>query len=148
MKSTCPTPAPRVGDLTPPIFHLLALGVGVGGNANFSVHVGGNANFSVFRYKHAGIPNVKLWCWGSKPMRGPNVNGFASQWNIGFMVTLIRGSEFNFHLDCLADLLTAAAFRNLSLIRDGYKKGKSRVLNMLCSRGSSRVGNRLRLPPL
>ena len=30
MKCTCPTPAPRVGDPTPPIFHLLALGVGVG----------------------------------------------------------------------------------------------------------------------
>ena len=54
-------PAPRVGDPTPPIFHLLALevgvggnanlSVGVGGNANFSVHVGGNANFSVFRTK-------------------------------------------------------------------------------------------------
>ena len=25
---------------TRPIFHLLALGVGVGGNANFSIHVG------------------------------------------------------------------------------------------------------------
>ena len=48
MKSTWPTPAPRVGDPTPPIFHLLALGVGVGGNANFSVRMGGNTNFSVW----------------------------------------------------------------------------------------------------
>ena len=48
MKSTWPTPAPRVGDPKPPIFHLLALGVGIGGNANFNVRVGGNANFSVF----------------------------------------------------------------------------------------------------
>ena len=39
-KCTWPMPAPRVGDPTPPIFHLLALGVGVGGNANFSVHIG------------------------------------------------------------------------------------------------------------
>ena len=30
MKYTCPMPAPRVGDLTSPIFHLLALGVGMG----------------------------------------------------------------------------------------------------------------------
>ena len=30
MKCTCPTPAPCVGDPTPLIFHLLALGVGVG----------------------------------------------------------------------------------------------------------------------
>ena len=52
MKSTWPMPALRVGDPTPPIFHLLALGVGIGGNANFSVRVGGNANFSNFRYQH------------------------------------------------------------------------------------------------
>ena len=25
--------------------------------------------------------NTKLWRWVSKPMRGPNANGFASQWN-------------------------------------------------------------------
>ena len=66
-----------------PIFHLLALGIRVGGNANFRFGVGGNTNFSVFRY-HVCIPNAKLWPWGSKPTQGPNVNGFASQWNIGF----------------------------------------------------------------
>ena len=43
------------------------LGVGVGGNANFSARVGGNANFSVFRYQHVAIPNTKLWRWESKP---------------------------------------------------------------------------------
>ena len=32
-----PNAAPRVGDPTPPIFHRLALQVGLGGNANFSV---------------------------------------------------------------------------------------------------------------
>ena len=40
MKSTWPTPALRVGDPTPPIFHLLVLEVGVGGNANFRVCFG------------------------------------------------------------------------------------------------------------
>ena len=83
MKSTCLMPAPRVGDPTPPLFHLLVLGVGVGGNTNFSVGVGVNASFSIFRYQHVVIPNAKLWCWGSEPMRGPNVNGFALQQNIG-----------------------------------------------------------------
>ena len=39
----------------------LALGVGVGGNTNFSICFGGNANFSVFRYQHVGIGNAKLW---------------------------------------------------------------------------------------
>ena len=68
MKSTCPTPAPRVGDPMPPIFHLLVLVVSVGGYANFSVRGRGNANFSVFSYQHVGIPNAKLWLWGSKPM--------------------------------------------------------------------------------
>ena len=60
-----------------PIFHLLMLGV----------CVGGNANFSVFGYQHVGIFNVKLWRWGSKPTRGPNANGFASQWNVGLRVS-------------------------------------------------------------
>ena len=77
-----------VGDPTQPIFHLLALGVGVGGNANLGVGVGANANFSVFRYQHVVIPNIKLWWWGFKPMRGPNTNGFASQWNIGLSYQL------------------------------------------------------------
>ena len=45
--------------------------------------VGGNANLSVFRYQHVGIPNAKLWRWGSKQTPGPNANGFAPQWNIG-----------------------------------------------------------------
>ena len=81
-------PAPRVGGPKPPIFHLLRLRVGVEGNANFSVRVGGNANFSVFRYLHVGIPNAELWHWGSKTTRGPNANGFALQWNIGFIVIL------------------------------------------------------------
>ena len=40
MKSTWPMPAPRIGDPMPPTFHLLALGVGIGGNANFSICVG------------------------------------------------------------------------------------------------------------
>ena len=84
MKSTCLTQAPRVGDPKLPIFHLLILGVGIGGNANFSVLVGANSNFSIFRYQHVDNPNVKLWCWVSKSMRGPNAHGFASQWNIGF----------------------------------------------------------------
>ena len=59
MKSTWPMPAPHVGDLTQPIFHLLGLGVRVGGNAKFRVRVGGNANFRVgvgsarlFGYQH------------------------------------------------------------------------------------------------
>ena len=45
-------------DPTPPIFNLLASGVGVRGNANFRFGVRGNANFST--------------------------SSFASQWNIGF----------------------------------------------------------------
>ena len=60
-------PAPRIGDPTPPIFHLLTLGVGVGDNANFGNRVGGNANLSIFTYQHVGIPNAKLWRWGSEP---------------------------------------------------------------------------------
>ena len=39
-----------VGDPMRPIFHLFALGVCVGGNANLSIRVGANAKFRVFRY--------------------------------------------------------------------------------------------------
>ena len=56
MKSTWPTP----GDPTQPIFHWLALGVLVGGNANIRFGIGGNSNFSIFRYQHVGLPNTKL----------------------------------------------------------------------------------------
>ena len=87
MKCTWPTRKFCVGDPTQPTFHWLALGFCVGGSANLMFRVGGNANFSVFRYQHVGIPMAKLWIWGSKPMPGPNANGFASQWNIGFRFT-------------------------------------------------------------
>ena len=30
------------------------------------------------------LGDAKVWLWGSKPTPGPNANGFASQWNIGF----------------------------------------------------------------
>ena len=64
--------------------------------------VGGSANFSVFRYQHVGLPNAKLWRSGSKPMRGPNANGFVSQWNIGFTLysknEMTGGFRLLFHL--------------------------------------------------
>ena len=41
-----------------PIFHLLALGVGVGGNANLRVGLGGSLNVSVLRYQYVGVPNA------------------------------------------------------------------------------------------
>ena len=58
----------------------------IGGNTNFRFGFEGNTNISFFRYQHVVIPNTKLWHWGLKPMRGPNPNGFASQWNIGFRI--------------------------------------------------------------
>ena len=76
-----PNANPALAYPTPPIFHLLVLGVGVGGNANFSVRNGGNANFSAFRYQHVDIPSVKLSHWGYCPTRQPNASVFASQWN-------------------------------------------------------------------
>ena len=45
-KCTWSTPEFCVGDPTRPIFHLFALGVGIGGNTNFSFLVGGKANFT------------------------------------------------------------------------------------------------------
>ena len=49
MKCTWPMQEICVGDPARPILHLFALGVGVGGNANFRV----------FRYQHVGI--VAQW---------------------------------------------------------------------------------------
>ena len=72
MKCTWPTLKLCVGDPTQPIFHWLASGFCVGGNTNFMFCIGGNSNFSIFRYQHVGIPNAKLWPWGSKPTQGPN----------------------------------------------------------------------------
>ena len=68
--STWPTQEFCVGDPMPPISHWPALGFCVGGNTNFMFRFGGNANFSIFRYQHVGIPNSKLWRWGSKPTPG------------------------------------------------------------------------------
>ena len=45
---------------TQPIFHWLAFGFCVGGNANFMFCIGGNTNFSIFRYQHVGIPTTKF----------------------------------------------------------------------------------------
>ena len=70
-KSTLPMPAPRVGDPTPPIFHLLALGVGVGGNASFSIREEGNANLGVFRYQHVGIANANFRIGGQTLREAP-----------------------------------------------------------------------------
>ena len=67
MKCTCPTQEICILNPTQPIFHWLALGFGVGGNAHFRFGVGDNANFRVFRYQHVRIPNAKLWRSGSQP---------------------------------------------------------------------------------
>ena len=80
-----------------PIFHWLTLGFCAGGNANFMFRVGGNANFSVFRYQHVGIPNAKLWHWGSMSMRGPKANGFTLQWNIGFRCRVVLLLHYSLH---------------------------------------------------
>ena len=81
MKSTWPTPAPHVRSPTRPIFHLLALGVRVGGNASFRVRIG---SARLFRYQHVGIPNAKFLGLGYCPMQTPKARGFVLQWNIGF----------------------------------------------------------------
>ena len=86
MKCTWPMQKFCVVDPTQPIFHWLALGFCIGGNANIMFCVGGDANFSIFRYQHVGIPNTKVSRWGYYPKRTPNARGFALQWNIGFII--------------------------------------------------------------
>ena len=67
MKCMWPTRKFCVGDPTQPIFHCLALGFCVGGNANFSVfryqHVGnGNANFCVGGLAQHEAPKPVVLC--------------------------------------------------------------------------------------
>ena len=79
-----PNANPALAYPTPPIFHLLALGVGIVGNTNFSVCVGGNANFSVLDTNMlvslfvSGISNTKFSQWGLQT-RTPNTRDFALQ---------------------------------------------------------------------
>ena len=64
----------------------LRLGLASGIEQILSLASGGLANFRVFRYQHVGIGNARLGRWVSRPMPGPNTNGFASQWNIGLKI--------------------------------------------------------------
>ena len=79
MKSTWPTPAPRVGDPTPPIFHLVALGVGVG-VMQILAFLLGVTQILAFLDTNMLVSPTRWW---SKPTGGPNANGFVWQWNIG-----------------------------------------------------------------
>ena len=81
MKYTWSTPE----DPTPPIFHWLASGVGVGANANISN----------FRYQHVVIPNAEFWRRGVLPNASPRRQNFASQWNIGFNVSMYQGHNLH-----------------------------------------------------
>ena len=38
----------------------------------------------VFGYQLVGMDNAKGLCLESKPMQGPNMNGFVFWWNIGY----------------------------------------------------------------
>ena len=108
MKCTWPTRAPTLGDPLQPIFHLLALGVCVGGNANFGVCVRGNANFRVLRYQHVGIFNAKLGV-GGIAQREPPTQGIcaaveyrldfnsASHMNYKMRIVLFTDNQRNGH---------------------------------------------------
>ena len=87
MKCTLPTPC-CIGDPTQPIFHWLALGFCVGGNANFMFLVGGKANFSVILDTNMLVSPTQILALGQLPNAkirvGPYASSFALQWNIGF----------------------------------------------------------------
>ena len=74
MKSKWPTPASHVGTQR----HLYSTcshwGLALGVTQILAFAFSGNAIICVFRYQHVGIPNAKLWHWGSKSTRGPNAN--------------------------------------------------------------------------
>ena len=65
MKCTCPTREFCVGDPTPPIFHLFALGIMQ--ILAFTLGV----NFSVFRYQHDDIANANFCVGGLTQPEAP-----------------------------------------------------------------------------
>ena len=83
MKCTWPAPAPRIGDPMPPIFHLLALGVGAGGNTNYRVSRWGTQILAFIDTNMLVYCQHEFSCWEGDPMQNPNASSFASQWNIG-----------------------------------------------------------------
>ena len=62
-----------------PTLHLFALGVGIGGNVDFSVRVGGNAQILAFLDTNMLVFPTRNSCVGPDHQR----DNFASQWNIG-----------------------------------------------------------------
>ena len=85
--------------------------------------IGGYAKFSVFRYQHVGILNAKFSHWGSKPTSGPNVNDFALQWNIGFIVCGLTKREVNSTVILCLSILNYIACPSrlypVAVVRDG-----------------------------
>ena len=71
IKCTWPMQKFCIGDPSQSIFHWLALGFCVGGNANFMFCVGGYANFSILRYQHVSIPNAKFRAGGLSHREDP-----------------------------------------------------------------------------
>ena len=55
-----------------------------GGDVGSLVNHVGSARVFIYQHnQHAGIGNAKWSRWGSRLMRGPNINGFTFLWNIG-----------------------------------------------------------------
>ena len=75
MKSTWPMRKFSVGDQTPTLFHLLHWGF-VLGVTQILVYALGVTQILAFLDTNMLISPMRN-CWGTKPMRGPNVNGFA-----------------------------------------------------------------------
>ena len=67
-----------------PLYHWLALGFCVRVTQILYFALGVTYILAFLDTNMLVISKAKLWRWGSKPTPGPNANGFASQWNIGF----------------------------------------------------------------
>ena len=72
-----------VGDPTQPLFHLFTFGVGIGGNANFSVRVGVMQILAFLDTNMFVSPSTNR---GVQASARPQRKNFASQWHIGFIV--------------------------------------------------------------
>ena len=87
MKSTCPTRIPTQGGPTRP-YSTTHVGPHVGSKrvrvGFVRVHFGSTR---LFGYQIVDIGNTKWLRWGSRLTKGPNANGFAFWWYIGFRLS-------------------------------------------------------------
>ena len=94
------------------------------------------------------LGDAKVWRWGSKPTPGPNANGFASKWNIGFKYTFINPMPVSCHWkENLMICLTMHTLENMYLSFENGENEFSMEYNLCLKGGREGAGIRLAFSP-